>query len=76
MTRANNLDYVLVRGQWFLHRNNRDATNVLKNAKLFKTWEAANERATGTSWKFCRVEELGVTNEKHYKIVNGARYES
>ena len=51
-------DYVIVNNALFLHRNNRSFTNCIFYAKLYKTWEGADKRCKGKSWKFCQVSEI------------------
>ena len=41
------MDYVLVRGQWYLRKNNVDATTDIRQARRFKTWEAGREACRG-----------------------------
>jgi len=58
-----NTEFVLVRGQWFLAKDGRSATNQLKSAKRFKTWQSAARKANNTTWKYTSLEDYWQDSE-------------
>jgi hypothetical protein len=59
MTQPHSTDFVLINdNNRFLHKDNRTSTDNLRNARTYKTWQRANRRAEGTSYKYIRVDEI------------------
>lgn len=58
MKKPDTYDYILIRKGWYLHQNDKDATNAIAQARGFGTWEEADRRARDTNWQYCQVKDL------------------